>query len=157
MDDRSKDGKMPDDRKITPERALLLAAFDQWLQLVEHRAVTPVKLLRREPTHVEREQAVELAELSPGRSEHALKRLDRLAALRLGTSHRLDDESDCVLHNGVEKSSTCWEVNVDRGSDNACPASDLRHAAVGIARERVQACVEDGRDAPVGICPTLAG
>jgi hypothetical protein len=38
---------MPDDREITPKDALLLAALYQSLQLVEHRAVTPVKLLRR--------------------------------------------------------------------------------------------------------------
>ena len=76
-------------RRKTP---VLLAAFDQWFQLVEHRAVTPVKFFRRESGHVEREQAVELAELPPSRSEHSLQRLHRLATLRLGTFHRLDHQ-----------------------------------------------------------------
>ena len=41
--------------------------------------------------------------------------------------------------------------------DNACPASDLRHAAVGIARQCFQACVEDRCDAPVGVCAATLG
>ncbi|HJR52569.1 MAG TPA: hypothetical protein VJ982_02530 [Gemmatimonadota bacterium] len=55
MDDRPEHREMPNHWEITPEDALLLAAFDQRLQLVEHGAVTPVKFLRREPGDVERE------------------------------------------------------------------------------------------------------
>ena len=47
----------------------------------------------------------------------------------------------------VEKIRTCRKVHVDGRSDDACAASDLRHAAVGIARQRFETSVEDGRDA----------
>ncbi|HJR52568.1 MAG TPA: hypothetical protein VJ982_02525, partial [Gemmatimonadota bacterium] len=66
---------------------------------------------------------MELGELSPGGAEHSLQRLNRLAALRLGTSHRLDDLCDCVLHHSVEESRACRKVDVDGRSDNACAAS----------------------------------
>ena len=157
VNDRSEHRELPDDREITPEDALLLAAFDQGLQLVEHRAVTPVKFFRRESGDVEREQAVELAELPPSRSEHSLQRLHRLAALRLGTFHRLDDQSDRVLHHGVEEIRACRKVDVDGRSDDACAASDLRHAAVGITRQGFQSGVEDGGDAAFGVRPATLG
>ena len=50
-----------------------------------------MELLGREPGGVDREEGVELGELPPGGSEHSLQRLDRLAAVGLGASHRLDD------------------------------------------------------------------
>ena len=67
--------------------------------------------------------------------------------MRLGASHRLDDLPDRVLHDGVEQSLACREVDVDGRPHDACPASDLRHAAVGIARQRFEGGVEDGGDA----------
>src|SRR5919106_1621091 len=145
--DRSDDREVPGDGEIAPEDALFLAAFDQRLYLVEHGDVTPVEFLHREPGGVEREQAVELRELPPGGAQHSLQRLRRLAAVGLGASHRLDDLCGCVLHDGVEKIRTCRKVHVDGRSDDACAASDLRHAAVGIARQRFETSGEDGRDA----------
>jgi hypothetical protein len=81
-----------------------LASLDQRLQLVEHRAVTPVKLLRGQTAHVERQQAMKLAQLPPCRPKHSLQCLHRLASLRLSASHRLHDLSHRVLHHGVEQS-----------------------------------------------------
>src|SRR5215204_2683455 len=42
MHDRAGHGEQPGNGEIAPEDALLLAALDQGLQLVEHRNVTPV-------------------------------------------------------------------------------------------------------------------
>jgi uncharacterized protein DUF6544 len=109
--DRSHHREVPGDGEIAPEDALFLAAFDERLYLVEHGDVTAVEFLRREPGGVEREQAVELGELPPGGSEHALERLGRLATVGLGASHRLDDLCGCVLHDGVEESCTCRKVD----------------------------------------------
>ena len=158
MDDRADDCEVPADREITPEDALFLAALDQGLELVEHGDVAPVELLRREPGSVEREQTVELRELPPGRTDHSLQRLHRLATVWLGAPHRLDDLRDRVLHDGVEESRTCRKVNVDGRSDHAGAVSDLRHAAVGIARQRFEGGVEDGGDAAICVGPaTLRG
>jgi hypothetical protein len=55
-----------------------------------------------------------------------------------------------VLHHGVEERLTCREVDVDRCADDAGAASDLRHAAVGIARQRFEGGVEDGGDTAFG-------
>ena len=116
-----------------------------------------MELLGRESGSVEREQAVELRELAPGGSEDSLQRLHRLAPLGLGASHRLDDLCDRVLHDRVEQSLACREVDVDRPADDAGAASDLRHAAVGIARERFEGGVEDRGDAAVGVGPAAPG
>jgi hypothetical protein len=115
--------------------------------------VALVELLRGEPCGVERKETVELRELSPGGSEHSLERLHWLAALGFGGAHRLDDLSDRVLHYCVEESLAGREVDVDRPPDDAGAASDRRHAAVGIARQRFETGVEDGGDTSVGIGP----
>ena len=153
VDDRPDHREEPGDGEIAPEDALLLAALDQRLELVEHGDVAAVELLRREPCRVEREESVEVGELPPGGSEHSLQRLHRLAALGLGASHRLGDLCDRVLHDGVEKSRARRKVDVDGRSDHAGAASDLRHAAVGIARQCFEGGVEDGGHAAIGVCP----
>lgn len=46
--------------------------------------MTRVEFFHREPGDVNRQEGMDLAELSPGRSEHSLQSLHRFAALRLG-------------------------------------------------------------------------
>ena len=98
----------------------------RWSSFAESRAV----LIAR--------KAWKRASCSPGGSEHSLQGFFRLArwgsALLVAWATSLDG----VLHDGVEEGFAGREVDVDRGADDACAASDLGHAAVGIARQRVE-------------------
>ena len=96
-------------------------------------------------------------ELAPRGSEHALERLDRLAAVGLGAARRRRDLGDGVLHDGVEQRRTGGEVDVDGRPDDAGAASDLGHGGIGIARQRFQGGVEDGGDAAFGVGPAAPG
>jgi hypothetical protein len=112
---------------------LLLPAFDEGLQLSEHREVAAAEFFRREPGDVDREQSVEASQLSPGGSQHALEGLDRFAAPRLCASRRLGHIRDGTLHDGVEQGLAGGEVDVDRGADDAGAASDLLSGSLASA------------------------
>ena len=80
---------------------------------------------------------------APARALRAARRA------RLGIARCLRDLRDRVLHDGVEERLAGREVDVDRGADDTRPASDLGHAGIGIARQRLERCGEDRRNAAV--------
>ena len=67
------------------------------------------------------------------------------------SARRLGDLGHRLLHHGVEERLAGGEVDVDRRADDAGAAGDLGHAGVGIARQRLERCGEDRRNAPICI------
>jgi len=53
-----------------------------------------------------------------------------------------------MLHDGVEKRLAGGEVHVDRRADDVGAASDLGHADIGIARQRLEATDTSAGQAP---------
>ena len=68
VNDRANHRDQPDRGDIAPEDAFRLASFDQRDELRCHREVSAVELFRRESADVDSKDAVELAELLPGRT-----------------------------------------------------------------------------------------
>ena len=70
---------------------------------------------------------------------------------RLGGLDRLGDLGDRALRHRGDQHFAGREVDVDRGPHHARPASDLGHAGLGIARQRVEGTVEDALDAALRV------
>ena len=96
MDDRAEDGDQPGGGDVASEDAFRLASFEERDELRGHREVSAAQFLRREPGDVDRENAVELAELLPGREKHSFQRLLRLAASGLGPADCFRDQAGRV-------------------------------------------------------------
>jgi hypothetical protein len=100
---------------------------------------------------VDLDQCVEAAESAPRRRDDASEGLGWVAPCGFGRFDRCGDVGDRALGDGFDQGLAGGEVHVDGGSHDACAASDLGHAGLGIARQRVQGRVEDAVNAALRV------
>lgn len=84
MNNRANYRDQPLGRDIASEDAFRLASLEERDELSRHWEVSAPQFLRGEPSHVDGQNSVELAELFPGGKKDSLQRLLRLATIRLG-------------------------------------------------------------------------
>ena len=101
---------------------------------------------------VDLDERVEAAERAPRGGHDALGALPR-ASPRAGSAASIASVTSAIARSrdGFDQGLAGGEVHVDRGPHHARPASDLGHAGLGIARQRVEGAVEDAVEAALRV------
>ena len=122
----------------------------------KHGLVQRVHVLGAE-ARVDLNERVVAPQRLPAGAEHAGQRVGGFAVAGVRGAERVGGLGDRAVGDGRDQRLAGGEVDVDGGAHDARAASDLGHAGVGIARERVDGGVQDRGHAAVGVGTSTPG